>query len=197
MSKVLQNNKATISPKRVELFCLFVACSYTSMEATVLCRFSWVWSGMPKVLWSNKSIFLEKVMWFCWFFASSYLHLARYPLKLQKYAILGWHGQIARCFKLKKLKKDMRYPSWFFASIETRRNIMHFGLWPQNTLSQSVCRILYFWFVWLVKLNTGGPLLHCTCLVKRAGINDLADGLASNARLFADGTSLFHLFSNQ
>ena len=200
MSKVLQNNKATTCLGRVELFCLFVACSTHSWKLQKLVlpyRFSWVWSGMPKVLWSNKSIFLEKVMWFCWFFASSYLHLVRYPLKLQKYAILGWHGQIARCFKLKKLKKDMRYPSWFFASIETRRNIMHFGLWPQNTLSQSVCRILYFWFVWLVKLNTGGPLLHCTCLVKRAGINDLADGLASNARLFADGTSLFHLFSNQ
>ena len=41
MHKVLQNNKATISLVSVELFCLFVACSYTSMEATWLsCRFS-------------------------------------------------------------------------------------------------------------------------------------------------------------
>ena len=51
MSKVLQNNKAKISLVRLELFCLFVAFSYTSMETTVLsCRFSWVWCGMPKVL---------------------------------------------------------------------------------------------------------------------------------------------------
>ena len=46
-----QNNKVPISLGRVELFYLFVACSYTSMEATVLsCHFSWVWSCMPKVL---------------------------------------------------------------------------------------------------------------------------------------------------
>ena len=51
ISKVLQNNKATVSLESLELFCLFVARSYTSMETTVLlCRFSWVWSGMPKVL---------------------------------------------------------------------------------------------------------------------------------------------------
>ena len=95
MSKILEYNKATISLGRVDLFCLFVACSYTSMEATVLsCWFSWVWSGMPKVLWSDKSpISLERIIWFCWFFVGSYLHLVRYPLKQQKYAILGWHCQ--------------------------------------------------------------------------------------------------------
>ena len=32
MSKVLQNNKVTIFLGRVELFCLFVACSYTSWK---------------------------------------------------------------------------------------------------------------------------------------------------------------------
>ena len=40
--------------------------------------------------------------------------------------------------------------------------ICYFGLWPENTVGQSVCRMFYFWLVWLVKLNTGGPLLHCT-----------------------------------
>ena len=91
MSKVLQNNKTTASQVRIELFCFFVACGYTSMEATVLsCRFSWVWYGMPKVLWSNKSpVSLEKVVWFYWFFASSYLHLVGYPLKLQKICCFG------------------------------------------------------------------------------------------------------------
>ena len=71
MSTVLQN-KATISMSRLELSCLFVACSYTSMEAIVL-SCGWVWSVMPKVLWNNKSpISLEEFVWFCWFFASSY-----------------------------------------------------------------------------------------------------------------------------
>ena len=51
MSKVFQNNKATVSLGRVELFCLFVACSYTYVEATLLsCCFSWAWSSMPEVL---------------------------------------------------------------------------------------------------------------------------------------------------
>ena len=27
----------------------------------------------------------------------------------------------------------------------------------------SVCRIFYFWLVWLVKLNFRGPFLYCTC----------------------------------
>ena len=171
MPNVLQNIKATISLGTVELFCLFVACCYTSMEATVLsCRFSWVWSDMPKVPWSNKSpISLERVMWFCWFFASSYLHLVRYPLKLQN--MLFWAGsvrhslsanQIVRCFKLKKLKKDMRYQVDFLLSLKLEE-ICYFEWWPQNTLGQSVCRIFDFWFVWLVKLNAGGPLLYCTC----------------------------------
>ena len=63
MPNVLQNNKLPISLGKIELFCLFVAFSYTSREATVLsCRFSWVWSGMPKVLCNNESpISLEKV----------------------------------------------------------------------------------------------------------------------------------------
>ena len=39
MSKVLQNNKATISLGRVELCCLLVACSYTSMEPSVIMSF--------------------------------------------------------------------------------------------------------------------------------------------------------------
>ena len=36
---------------------------------------------------------------------------------------------------------------------------------PENTLGQSVCRICYFWLVWLVNLNIGGPWLHCTCFL--------------------------------
>ena len=41
MQNLFQNNKDSISVGRVELFCLFVACNCTSMEATVLsCCFS-------------------------------------------------------------------------------------------------------------------------------------------------------------
>ena len=96
-----------------ELFCLFVAWSYTSKEATVLsCCFRWVWSSMPKDLWSKKSpISLERVEWFCRFFASSHLHLLRYSLKLQKYAIFGYF--------------------WFFASIEARRNMLFWVMTPK------------------------------------------------------------------
>ena len=168
MSKVLQNNKATISLGRVELFCLFVfTCSYTVVEATVLsCRFSRVWSGMPKVLWSNKSpISLKMVVWFCWFFASSYLHLVRYPLKLQKYAF--WTGifrhslsanQIVRCFKLKNLKNNLRYQVDFLLPLKLEKILCYFGLWPQNTLSESVCGIFTFDLFDLLNLIPG---VHC------------------------------------
>ena len=71
-------------------------------------------------------------------------------------------NQIVRCFKLKKLKNHMRWQFDFLLPLKLEE-ICYFGLWPQNTLGQSVCRIFYFWLVWLVKLNTGGPLLHCTC----------------------------------
>ena len=80
------------------------------------------------------------------------------------WAGIVWHrvsaNQIVRCFKLKS--------SWFFASIEATKNIL-FWVLPENTLDQSVCRFFYFWLVWLVNLNTGGPLLHCTCLCRLFG----------------------------
>ena len=43
------------------------------------------------------------------------------------------------------------------------KNIIPFWVMLENTLSQSVCRIFYFWLVWLVNANAGGPLLHRTC----------------------------------
>ena len=142
MTNLLQNNKAPISSGRVELFCLFFACRYTSMEATVLsCRFSF--SCMTKVLWNNKSpISLERVEWFCWFFACNYLHLVWYSLKLQRYAVSGWHyqgyrlsgDQIVRCFKLKKLENYKRYEDDFLLPLKLQKISCYFGLWPQNTL---------------------------------------------------------------
>ena len=72
-------------------------------------------------------------------------------------------NQIVKYFKLKKLKKDMRCQVDFFLPLTLEEILCYFGLWPQNTLGQSFCRIFYFWLVWLVKFNTGVPLLHCTC----------------------------------
>ena len=72
-------------------------------------------------------------------------------------------NQIVRCFKLKKLKKDMRYQVDFFRPLKLEEILCYFELWPQNTLDQSVYRIFCFWLVWLVKFNTKGPLLYCTC----------------------------------
>ena len=50
-----------------------------------------------------------------------------------------------------------------FRFSEATKNIILVWVMPENTLGQSVCRIFYFWLVWLVNLITGGPLLHCTC----------------------------------
>ena len=135
MPNVFQNNKAPMSLERVKLFCLFVSCSYPSMEATVLCCFRW--SSMPKVLWNNKSpISLERVEWFGRFFACSYLHFVRNLWSFKN--MLFWIGivsyrlsanQIVRCFKLKKTLV-------FFASIEATQNLMLFWVmtwkhsWP-------------------------------------------------------------------
>ena len=62
-----KKQSANISELTLELFCLFFACSYTPMDVTVLsCRFSWIWSCMPKVLWNNKlPISLERVVQLC------------------------------------------------------------------------------------------------------------------------------------
>ena len=64
-------------------------------------------------------------------------------------------NQVVRCFKLKKLKKDTRYQVDSLLSLKLEKILCYYGLWPQNTLGESVCRTFYFWLVWLVKLNTG------------------------------------------
>ena len=105
----------------------------------------------------------RKGEWFC-----SYLHLVRYPLRIQKYAILGCHrlstNQIVRCFKLKKLENCMRYQVDFLLPLKLQKISCYFGLWPQNTLGELVVRIFYFWLIWLVNVNIEVLLLHCTCL---------------------------------
>ena len=78
-------------------------------------------------------------------------------------ALSGKSSQPIRCFKIQKLKKDMMYQVNFLLPLKLEEISCYFRLWRQNTLGQSVCRIFYFWLVWLVKLNIGDPLLHCTC----------------------------------
>ena len=50
-------------------------------------------------------------------------------------------NQFVRCFKLKKLKKDMTYQVDFLLPLKLEEILCYFGLWSQNTLGQSVCRI--------------------------------------------------------
>ena len=162
MSKVLQNNKATICLGRVELFCLFVACSYTAMEATVLsCRFSWVWSACPKFsevtnhqfLWKGSCDFVDFLqVVICilldikWKLSMLYMH-GRYLWCLcMEESMLFWAGivrhslsanQIVRCVKLKKIKKDIRCQVNFLHPLKLEETC-YFVLLPQNTLGQSV-----------------------------------------------------------
>ena len=89
---------------------------------------------MSKVLWNNKSLIsLERVEWFSWFFACSYLHLIGYPLKLPKF----WTGivrhrlsanQLVRCFKLKKHEGYMRYQVDFLLPLKLQKILCYFGL---------------------------------------------------------------------
>ena len=100
-----------------------------------------------------------------------FLTSVKFYLNLLDWALLPWAGivrlrlsanQIVRCFKLKKLENYMRYQVGFLLPLKFQK-ICSFGLWSQNTPGQSVCSIFYFLFVWRFNLNTGGPLLHCTC----------------------------------
>ena len=82
-------------------------------------------------------------------------------------ALSGIGSQPTRLSDVLNLKnlKTIEISSWFFASIEATKNIL-FWVMLENTLGQSVCRSFYFWFIWLVNLDTGCPLLHCTCSPK-------------------------------
>ena len=121
MSNLCRNNKVPISPERTELFCLFAACSYTSMEVTILVGYGLC----VLVLWNDKlPISLETIeMRF-----GKGLHLVRCTLELQnllfcvgivRYRLSG--NQIFRCFKLKKVKDYMRYQDDFLLLLKLQR----------------------------------------------------------------------------
>ena len=107
---------------------------------------------MSKVPWNNKlPISQEKVEWFCWFFACSYFDLNRYPLRYKN--MLFWAGivrhrlsanQKVRFCKLKKLENYVRCQFDFLLPEKLQKIQCYFGLWLQNTIGQSFCRIFYF-----------------------------------------------------
>ena len=135
MFKVLQNNKATISLRRVELFSLFVACSYTSAEPKC-CHVVLVGYGRacPKFSEARNHQYLSKglcdfvdflqvvtciLLDIHWSYKNMpfWAGIVRYSLSA---------NQIVSCFKLKKLKKDMRYQVDFLLPLKLEEiwNIM-------------------------------------------------------------------------
>ena len=128
---------AQYSLGRLELFCLFAACSCTSGKAKVLwCRFSWVWSDIPKVLFfilTSICIMLD----FHW----SYNYMLFWDVIVRHRLSTN---QIVRCFKLRNLKNYVSYQVDFLLPLKLRKTC-YFGLSPRNTLDQSVCRFFYFW----------------------------------------------------
>ena len=71
-----------------------------------------------------------------------------------RHSLLAKH--IVRCFKLKKLKKNMRYQVDFLLPLKLEEISCYFELRFQNTLGQSVCRIFYYWLV-MASLRFVGP----------------------------------------
>ena len=70
-----------------------------------------------------------------------------YAVYAWKISMLFWAGivrhslsvnQIVRCFKLKKLKKDIRYQVNFLLPLKLEETLCYFVLLTQNTLGQSV-----------------------------------------------------------
>ena len=87
------------------------------------------------------------------------------------WAGIVWHklsaNQIVRCFKLKNFK-TIWCIEWIFCFHWSYKKYHTILVMLENTLGQSLCRIFYFWLVWLLTLLIlipGGPLLHCTCFV--------------------------------
>ena len=70
-------------------------------------------------------------------------------------------NQIVRCFKLKKLEKDMKYQVGFFLPLKLEKISCYFD--SKILLANQFAGFFTFAFL-TFKLNTGGPLLHCTCL---------------------------------
>ena len=135
---------------RVELFCLFVACMH--FQRSVITQWYHVFlvgygPTYPKFseatndqyLWKGSSDFAD----FFQLLICILLNI-HYPLKLFWAGILRHSvsaNQIVRCFKLTNFKNSMRYYVDFLLPLKLKEMSYNFGLWPQNTLGQSDCRI--------------------------------------------------------
>ena len=166
MPSILQNNKLLISLGKVKLFCWFVTYSYTSREARVLlCCFSWVWSGRPKVLWNSKSLIKGWVILliFClYLFASCWISIE--ATNICSFGLVLSANQIVRCFKLKKLENYMRYQVDFLLPLKLQK-IYYYGLCRKILLANQFAGFFTFELFDFLILILGGPLLHCTCLI--------------------------------
>ena len=88
-----------------------------------------------------------------------------YPLKLPKFAILGWH-----CLAQAHGQPDcqiLKYQVDFLLPLKL--HLLLFSVLPQNTLGQSVCRIFYFYFYLLILI----PGIHCNIVFFGSAICEL------------------------
>ena len=139
MPNLLKKNKVLISLGRVELFCLFVACSYTSMEATcyhaISVGYGPTYSKFSEV--TNRQYFWKGFILgdFVDFFQvviCIFLDI-RWSCK----NILFWVGtvrhtlsanQIVRYFKTKKLENYMSYQVDFLSPLKLQKISCYFEL---------------------------------------------------------------------
>ena len=145
---------------------LFVACSYTSMEATLLsCHFSWVWSRMPKGLWNDlwKGLsdfvdFLHAVTCILldihWSYKNMLLWVAIARSRLST-------NQILKCFKQEKLENYMRCHVDFLLLLELQKNHAFWGYDPKKLLADLFTGFFTFELFDLLILIPG---IHC-CIV--------------------------------
>ena len=134
-----------ISPGRVELFCLFVACNYAAivkLQCHQVFLFEYdaactklseqtnsqnLWKGL-----SDFDDFLHVVICISLDIHWSYKNrLFKVDIDRQMFS----DNQIVRCFELKKLENYMRYLVDFWLPLKLHKISCYFGLRPQNTLA--------------------------------------------------------------
>ena len=111
---------------------------------------------------------LERVEWFCWFFACSSFILLDIHWSYKN--MLLWVGiarsrlstnQILRCFKQEKLENHMRCHVDFLLLLELQKNHAFWGYDPQNLLADLFTGFFTFELFDLLILIPG---IHC-CIV--------------------------------
>ena len=85
------------------------------------------------------------------------------------WAGIVWHrisaNQVVRDFKLEKLNNYMMYQVDFLLLLKLQKISYYFELWQKILLVSQFAEFFYFCLVWLVNLNYGYPLSHCTFLL--------------------------------